>query len=110
MSIMRTPPPNRHPIDTQVATFSVELIAEAINFELSRDGQVYFVCNRIATLDSMKRIIERHVPDCRVAIGHGQMKPDHYNNLLTHNNTRDIVDMSHIIIEGNNEKNCIHFG
>lgn len=82
MSIMRTPPPSRHPIDTQVATFSVELLTDAINFEMSRGGQIYFVCNRIATLDSMKRIIERHVPDCRVAIGHGQMKPDELEKIV----------------------------
>lgn len=82
MSIMRTPPPNRQPIDTQVATFSAELIADAINFELSRDGQIYFVCNRIVTLDNIKRIIERHVPDCRVAIGHGQMKPEELEKVV----------------------------
>lgn len=82
MSIMRTPPPNRHPIDTQVATFSVELITDAINFEMSRDGQIYFVCNRIATLENIKRIIERHVPDCRIAIGHGQMKPEELEKIV----------------------------
>ena len=82
MSIMRTPPPNRQPIDTQVATFSAELVADAINFEMSRDGQVYFVCNRIATLSKMQEIIARHVPDCRVAIGHGQMKPDELENII----------------------------
>ena len=83
MSIMRTPPPNRQPIDTQVATFSAELITEAINFEMSRDGQVYFVCNRIATLDKMREIIERHIPDCRIAVGHGQMKPDELEKIIT---------------------------
>ena len=82
MSIMRTPPPNRQPIDTQVTTFSAELIADAINFEMSRDGQIYFVCNRIATLENMKRIIERHVPDCRIAIGHGQMKPEELEKVV----------------------------
>ena len=82
MSIMRTPPPNRQPIDTQVATFSAELVADAINFEMSRDGQVYFVCNRIATLSKMQEIIERHVPDCRIAIGHGQMKPDELEKVI----------------------------
>ena len=82
MSIMRTPPPNRHPIDTQVATFSAELVTEAINFEMSRDGQVYFVCHRIATLDKMREIIERHVPDCRIAIGHGQMKPEELEKIV----------------------------
>ncbi len=82
MSIMRTPPPNRQPIDTQVATFSAELVADAINFEMSRDGQVYFVCNRIATLPKMREIIERHVPDCRIAIGHGQMKPEELEKVV----------------------------
>ena len=82
MSIMRTPPPNRHPIDTQVTTFSAELVADAINFEMSRDGQVYFVCNRIATLDKMKSVIERTVKDCRVAIGHGQMKPEELEKII----------------------------
>ena len=82
MSIMRTPPPNRQPIDTQVTTFSAELVADAINFEMSRDGQVYFVCNRIATLDKMKNIIERTVKDCRVAIGHGQMRPEELEKII----------------------------
>ncbi|MBO6234240.1 MAG: transcription-repair coupling factor [Prevotella sp.] len=82
MSIMRTPPPNRQPIDTQVATFSAELVADAINFEMSRDGQVYLVCNRIATLPKMREIIERHVPDCRIAVGHGQMKPDELEKVV----------------------------
>ena len=82
MSIMRTPPPNRHPIDTQVTTFSVDLLTDAIGFEMSRNGQVYFVCNRIATLDKMRNIIERHIPDCRVAIGHGQMKPEELEKVV----------------------------
>ena len=82
MSIMRTPPPNRQPIDTQVTTFSAELVADAINFEMSRDGQVYFVCNRIATLDKMKSIIERTVKDCRIAIGHGQMPPEKLEKIV----------------------------
>ena len=82
MSIMRTPPPNRQPIDTQVTTFSAELVADAINFEMSRDGQVYFVCNRISTLDKMKNIIERTVKDCRIAIGHGQMSPEQLEKIV----------------------------
>lgn len=82
MSIMRTPPPNRHPIDTQVTTFSAELVADAINFEMSRDGQVYFVCHRIATLDKIRTMIEKYVPDCRVAVGHGQMKPEELEKIV----------------------------
>ncbi len=50
MSIMRTPPPNRYPIHTEVITFNREVIADAINFEMSRNGQVYFVCDRISKL------------------------------------------------------------
>ncbi len=75
MSIMRTPPPNRYPIQTEVITFDKSVIADAINFEMSRNGQVFFVCDRIAKLTELKLLIEKLVPDCRVAIGHGQMKP-----------------------------------
>lgn len=82
MSIMRTPPPNRHPIMTEVTTFSTEVICDAINFEMSRNGQVYIVNDRIAKLDDLRRMIERHIPDCRVAIGHGQMKPEELEKTL----------------------------
>ena len=82
MSVMRTPPPNRYPIHTEVVTFSSEVIADAINFEMSRNGQVYFVCDRIAKLAEMKMLIEKHVPDCRVAIGHGQMKPEELEEII----------------------------
>ena len=73
MSIIQTPPPNRYPIQTEIHPFSAEIIAEAINFELSRNGQVFFVNNRINNLVDLKALIEKHVPDARVAIGHGQM-------------------------------------
>ena len=76
MSIIRTPPPNRYPIHTELATFSHEVIADAINFEMSRNGQVYFVHDRINGLQEIANLIHKYVPDCRVAIGHGQMPPD----------------------------------
>ncbi|PJI26752.1 transcription-repair coupling factor [Prevotella intermedia] len=76
MSIMRTPPPNRYPIQTEIASFSSEVIADAINFEMSRNGQVFFVNDRIANLPELASLIKKYVPDCRVAIGHGQMKPE----------------------------------
>lgn len=76
MSIMRTPPPNRYPIQTEIASFSSEVIADAINFEMSRNGQVFFVNDRIANLTELASLIKKYVPDCRVAIGHGQMKPE----------------------------------
>lgn len=82
MSIIRTPPPNRYPIHTEVVTFSGDLIAEAINFEMSRNGQVYFVNDRISKLEELKFLIEKKVPDCRVVIGHGQMKPEELEKVI----------------------------
>lgn len=82
MSIIRTPPPNRYPINTQLSTFSSEVIADAINFEMSRNGQVYFVNDRISNLAELARLIEKHVPDCRIAIGHGRMAPDELEKIL----------------------------
>lgn len=82
MSIMRTPPPNRFPIHTEVVTFNAETISDAINFEMSRNGQVYFVCDRISKLPELKVLIEKKVPDCRVAIGHGQMKPEELEKII----------------------------
>lgn len=75
LSVISTPPPNRYPIQTEVHTFNEEVIADAINFEMSRNGQVFLVNNRIANLPELKAMIERHIPDCRIAIGHGQMEP-----------------------------------
>ncbi len=82
MSIMRTPPPNRYPIQTEVTTFSVETIIDAINFEMSRNGQVYFVNDRISNLEELGRLIEKHIPDCRVAIGHGRMTPENLEKIV----------------------------
>ncbi len=75
LSVISTPPPNRYPIQTEVHTFNEEVITDAINFEMSRNGQVFFVNNRISNLPELKAMIQRHIPDCRVAIGHGQLEP-----------------------------------
>ena len=82
MSIIRTPPPNRYPIHTELATFSHEVIADAINFEMSRNGQVYFVHDRINGLQEITNLIHKYVPDCRIAIGHGQMPPEELEKVL----------------------------
>ena len=82
MSIIRTPPPNRYPIHTELATFSHEVIADAINFEMSRNGQVYFVHDRINGLQEIANLINKYVPDCRIAIGHGQMPPEELEKVL----------------------------
>ena len=82
MSIMRTPPPNRYPIHTELCTFGHEVIADAINFEMSRGGQVYFVNDRISSLPHIAELIHKYVPDCRVAIGHGQMNPEELEKII----------------------------
>jgi len=82
MSIIQTPPPNRYPINTELHTFSGEVIADAINFEMSRNGQVFFVNNRINNLPEIAAMIHKYVPDARVAIGHGQMKPEELEKIV----------------------------
>ncbi len=75
LSIIQTPPSNRYPIQTEVHTFSEEVIRDAINFEMSRNGQVFFVNNKISNLTELETMIHRCVPDARVCIGHGRMNP-----------------------------------
>lgn len=75
LSVILTPPPNRYPVQTEVHTFNEEVITDAINFEMSRNGQVFFVNNRISNLAELQALIQRRIPDCRVCIGHGQMEP-----------------------------------
>ena len=82
MSIIRTPPPNRYPIHTEVQTYNSETIADAINFEMSRNGQIYFVSSRISSLPTIAHNIAQHVPDCRVGIAHGKMKPDELEHVI----------------------------
>lgn len=82
LSVIQTPPPNRYPIKTEVHTFNEEIITEAINFEMSRNGQVFFVNNRIQNLMELKAMIVRNIPDCRVCIGHGQMQPEELEKII----------------------------
>lgn len=82
MSIIRTPPPNRYPVQTELGVYGHEIIADAINFEMSRNGQVYFVNDRISNLPEIAALIHKYVPDARVAIGHGQMNPEELEKIL----------------------------
>ncbi len=75
LSIISTPPPNRRPIQTESHTFSEELVKEVVEAELQRDGQVYFIHNRVEDLMTIKGMLMRLCPDARVAVAHGQMKP-----------------------------------
>ena len=73
LSVIKTPPPNRQPVDTQLVGFNEEIIRDAISYEIQRDGQVYFINNRIENLKDIAGLIQRLVPDARVITGHGQM-------------------------------------
>ncbi len=74
LSVITTPPPNRYPIETNVVGFSEELIRDAISYEIQRNGQVFFINNRIENIKEVAGMIQRLVPDARVGIGHGQME------------------------------------
>ena len=82
LSIIQTPPPNRYPIHTQICTFNAETIAEAVNFEMSRNGQVYLVNNRISNLPDLEALVRKYVPDARVVVGHGQMPPEKLEEII----------------------------
>ena len=82
LSVIQTPPPNRYPIQTEIHTFGAEIITDAINFEMSRNGQIYFVNNRISDLTHIAEMIHKYIPDARVAIGHGQMKPEELEKII----------------------------
>ena len=82
LSAIQTPPPNRYPIQTEIHTFSAEVIADAINFEMSRNGQVFFVSNRISDLPHLEAIIHKYVPDARICIGHGRMNPQELEQVV----------------------------
>lgn len=73
LSVIQTPPPNRYPVRTEVTTYSDELMAEAVNFELSRGGQTFIVNNHINGLYDIAEVVRRSVPDARVAVAHGRM-------------------------------------
>ncbi len=74
LSIINTPPPNRHPIITELHVFNEEIIKEAIEYEVSRGGQVFFIHNRIQNIMEIKEIVDRVVPGIRAVVAHGQME------------------------------------
>ncbi|MCC5918697.1 MAG: transcription-repair coupling factor [Cryomorphaceae bacterium] len=74
LSIMTTPPPNRHPIDTQLVGFNEEIIRDAIMYEVSRGGQVFFINNRVKNIQEVAGMIQRLCPDVKIGIGHGQLE------------------------------------
>ncbi len=102
LSIIQTPPPNRYPIQTEVHTFNEEIIREAVNFELSRNGQLFIINNRIQNLHELAALVTRCVPDARICIGHGQMPPEELEKVIMSfvNHDYDVLIATSIVENG----------
>ncbi|WP_299246111.1 transcription-repair coupling factor [uncultured Aquimarina sp.] len=82
LSTITTPPPNRYPIETNVIRFTEETIRDAVSYEIQRGGQVYFIHNRIENIKEVAGMVQRLVPDAKVAVGHGQMEGKKLESLM----------------------------
>ena len=82
LSVIKTPPPNRHPIESNVIRFSEETIRDAISYEISRGGQVFFIHNRIENIKEVAGLLQRLVPSAKIGIGHGQMEGKKLEELM----------------------------
>ncbi|MGB5982979.1 MAG: transcription-repair coupling factor [Nonlabens sp.] len=102
LSVIKTPPPNRHPVETRVVRFSEEIIRDAVSYEISRGGQVFFVHNRIENIKEVAGMIQRSVPDAKVGIGHGQMEGKKLEDLMLRfiNGEFDVLVSTTIIESG----------
>jgi len=102
LSVIKTPPPNRHPIDTNVIRFSEETIRDAISYEISRGGQVFFIHNRIENIKEVAGLLQRLIPSAKIKIGHGQMDGKKLEELMLGfmNNEFDVLISTTIIESG----------
>ncbi|WP_306641642.1 transcription-repair coupling factor [Sanyastnella coralliicola] len=102
LSIINTPPPNRHPVETVLHGFNEEIIRDAISYEIQRGGQAYFVHNRVSNIKEVAGMIQRLVPDARVGIGHGQMNGDELEEVMTNfiDGTFDVLVATTIVESG----------
>ena len=102
LSIIKTAPPNRHPIDTNVIWFSEETIRDAISYEISRGGQIFFIHNRIENIKEVAGLLQRLVPSAKIGIGHGQMEGKKLEGLMLSfmNNEFDVLVATTIIESG----------
>ena len=82
LSVITTPPPNRYPIESHVIRFSEEQIRDAVTYEIQRNGQIFFIHNRIENIKEVAGLIQRLVPDAKVGIGHGQMEGKKLEQLM----------------------------
>ncbi len=93
LSIINTPPPNRYPVQTENHIFDEDVIREAIQLEMNRNGQIFFVNNRIQNIYVIETMIKRLVPSCRVAVGHGQMPADKLESIII-----DFIDYEYDVL------------
>ena len=102
LSVITTAPPNRYPIETNVVRFSEETIRDAVRYEISRGGQVFFVHNRIENIKEVAGLIQRLAPDAKIGIGHGQMDGKKLEALMLSfmNNEFDVLVSTTIIESG----------
>lgn len=82
LSVINTPPPNRFPVQTEVRGYNEELIRDAVSYEVSRGGQVFFVHNRVENIHEMAGVIQRLCPDVKVGVGHGQMDGEQLERVM----------------------------
>jgi len=102
LSIINTPPPNRHPIESNVIRFSEEIIRDAIRYEIQRGGQIFFIHNRIENIQEVAGMLQRLVPDAKIGIGHGQMEGRKLESLMLSfiNNEFDVLVSTTIVESG----------
>ncbi len=93
LSIISTPPPNRYPIQTELAEFGEQVVREAIVREMERNGQVFFINNRIQNLYELQAFIHRVVPEARIAVGHGQMEAEKLEQIIL-----DFIDYEYDVL------------
>ncbi len=102
LSIIQTPPPNRYPIVTELHGFNEEMIREAINYEISRGGQVFFIHNRVQNIQEVEAIIKRIVPKAKTVVGHGQLEGPKLEKIMLEfiNGEHDVLIATTIIESG----------
>ena len=102
LSVIKTPPPNRHPIETNVIRLSEEVIRDAISYEISRGGQVFFIHNRIENIKEVAGLLQRLVPSAKIGIGHGQMEGKKLEELMLNfiNGEFDVLVSTTIVESG----------
>ena len=93
LSVITTAPPNRYPITTEICVFDEAIIKNAIQNELDRNGQVFFIHNRVQTIERVKQMLQRLIPDLRVAIAHGQMPVEELEGTLL-----DFIDYEYDVL------------